>query len=320
MALYKNGLAPINEITSGANPIALIPGAVSSIASQVNELEDFYNQVYEIQNTKEQFVIKQRMIESNAAAYKAEGQAIQSGSTGIAWTNRFAVNCYATKLIMTGEVKRFNRLEGWIQSQTPNLKRAISLKRNLVASAFIESGYTTDLLSFSGEPLFSPEHQLVNGTMANTFKTQRAFSASALNDMIVMMLEAKDMAGNPAMLKPTKLIVSPYLYNQAIIALGSDFMPDSANRGINPSGPLMNTNIKIVINPYLVDQTAWYLLSDYPATEGFTLLWGGDLEGAHQNEPATYTEVTYLQQFFGVACNDYRAIFGSRIPGGLLNI
>jgi len=309
---------PTDMLTTGTNPLALVEGALKAYR-EVNTVVDFYNKIFEIKETERAFEIIQMGIPSGMSKFKAEGAAIKPNSVGVAWNSQFQLKNYGSSLSVSAEMLMFNTIEKQWPQLEANLKKSILLTRNILATSVLEKGFTVvdGASTFLGQPLFSEEHQLVNGTMSNKLPNM-ALSTQSVALMQQQMSQCKDMAGNPDPMSPTALIVSPMQQRAAFRIIGSYYDPESANLGVNFSGPAnLGSNFPVIVNPYSDNQGAFYMTTNLITPGLLAYFYPGGNKVEYKNSPDTQTSTMYTSNFMCFGVHDYRAIYGAEIPGGL---
>ncbi len=115
-------------------------------------------------------------------------------------------------------------------------------------------------LSYDGVPFYGP-HQ-VNGATVNNAGTG-VLSAANLQSAISRMMRVPMDNGDPAMVEPTHLLVSPENYWAANILINSAYTPNqgsgAGSPGLNASNPLFKS-LSVVSSPRLASATEWHLL------------------------------------------------------------
>lgn len=310
---------PTDLITTATNPLALVEGALKAYR-ETNTVPSYYNEVFDIRETDRAYEIMQMGIPAGPAKSKAEGAPTKAAYIGVAWNTQFQLKPFASKLPITSEMLKFNTIEKQWPQMEANLKKSMLLTRNLQASALLEKGFdtTSGAATFLGQPLFSPNHQLANGTAANTTPVGMALSTQSAALFQQLMTKNKDMAGNPDPLNPRALVVSPSQQRTAFRIIGSYHDPESANLGVNYSGPAsLGSNFPVIVNVYGDDQSLYYFLSDLDTPGLVFFFYPGGTEIEYDNSPDTKVSTLYVYELMVPGVHDWRAVFGGRVPGGV---
>lgn len=147
------------------------------------------------------------------------------------------------------------------------LKRSMAQTKEVLAAAVLNNGFNAAYPIGDGQPLYSINHPIDGGVVANTPSIAADLSESSLESAIISVQQFKDAAGLIVQTKPKKLVVAPQNQFVAERLLGSAFRVNTANNDVSA---IYNTTAipeGYTVNQYLTNPKAWFMLTDAP--DGF---------------------------------------------------
>ncbi len=155
-------------------------------------------------------------------------------------------------------------------------------------------------------------HINVNGgTWQNEPTNATDLSEVALEDLIILMMQATDDRGLQMALRPRCLIVHPNEWFNAHRILGSTLQNDTANNAVNVLRSQSLLPEGIVVNHWLTDTDQWFVKTDCPYGLMFVERMKPSFE--NDNDFSTKNQLYSGVMRFSSGWVDPRGVYGS--PG-----
>lgn len=200
-----------------------------------------------------------------------------------------------------------------ISKNPKKLGRAVASTREIKAAAIFNNGFSTT--GSDGKALFATDHPLLTpGAQAssNRLAADADLSATSLKNMITLMRQTKDTAGNKVMIKPKFLLVPSALEFTAYELVKSIYAPESTYNNLSSIGPQGLYDLQPIVWDYLTDDDAFFLVAEPSDTELYWF-WDKMPEIKTQIEFKTDVALTRVLTRFAVGYSDWRGVCGT--PG-----
>ena len=215
---------------------------------------------------------------------------------------------YALGFVITREAIDDNQYDDQIRKYTKALARSMTAtKETKAALKFANNDVTADKVS-----LFSTAHTAVNGTQSNLLATQSQLSLAAVEDVLIMIDEAKDNRGLPVKLAPRGLVVAPKNKFTAMTITNSFLNPDV--NGSNQVNPLFDFFKEgTVSNPYFagIADDLWFVRTD--ADDAFLHYIRKPIEISRDNEFDTENLKVKAYERYSFGLIDWRGAFAGQL-------
>lgn len=198
------------------------------------------------------------------AQIKAEGASTAYGEMGQRYVTNYVNRYTSIGFIITRQAIKDNLYQSSFPLQAKALRQSMEQTKEVLGASVLNNGFSSNFPIGDGQPLFSTQHPIDNGTVANTFSVQADLNETSLQDAIVGVQRFKDAAGLRIMTKPTKLIVPAELQWTATRLLESQFRTATANNDINAIYNNSAVPQGYRVNMFLTDTNSWFLLTDAP--------------------------------------------------------
>lgn len=230
-----------------------------------NRWEEEYSQIFEVMDSNKAFEEMTGITGFGLAPVKAQGAAWTRDSEQQGFTKRFTNVAYALGFEVTREEIQDNLYKEVTNGRIPALARSMRQTIETVDANHLNRATNSSYTGADGKELLATDHPNVNGgTYSNELSTPADLSESALEDIIVQLMQAEDDRGLKMQLKPRCLIIHPSEYFNAHRIYNSDLQNDTAN---NATNVLKNKGMLpdgIVVNHYLTDTDQWFVKTDCP--------------------------------------------------------
>lgn len=248
---------------TGTFPKLLWPGVKALWGRMYNQKEPQYTKLVYSEGSKKNYEEIVKITPYGLAPQKPEGQPGSYDGEVQGYTTRFTHITYALGFKVTWEEMEDNLYDQVAKTRTTSLVRSQEQTRENVVANIFNRAFNSSYLGGDGVSLCNTAHpNTTGGTFANTPTVAAQLSEAAIEDMLIMIMNAVDDRGLKIALKPKSLHVSNYQIFNAEKILGSVFQPGTGNNTINviyankliPEGVFANT--------YFSSQNAWFIRTD----------------------------------------------------------
>lgn len=247
-------------ITTGNHPKALWPGMHAFFGASYREHPEEYTELFDIETSTKNYEEDTKLTGFGQAPMKTEAMGVEYDSESQGFTKRYTHNVYGLGYIVSEEEMEDSQYEIVSKRRIKRLAFSMRITREKVAANVYNRGYTSGYNGGDGVILFSTSHPSINGNFANMI-TAADFSEAALEDMCVLIGQAKNERGHQIGLRPTKLIHPVNIQFDVQRVLKSELTPGTAN---NAANVVRLVGVKPVMNHYLDDADAWFVRTDCP--------------------------------------------------------
>ena len=204
------------------------------------------------------------------AVVKPEGQPISYDGMQQGFVTRGTNVAYALGIITTHEELQDNLYVKLTKQRTEKLRRAFHETKNINATNIFNRAFNASYKGGDGASLLNTSHpNFTAGAWANKLTVDSALSQAAVEDMLILMMQARDDRGYIEPLAGDKLIVHPNNRFNADRIVKTPRSVGNNNNDINPihmEGLLAGG---VVSNPYLTAAGPWFITTN--CQEG--LIW-----------------------------------------------
>jgi hypothetical protein len=296
-------------ITTGSHPKALWPGVAAWFGRQYDEFKAEYTDLFETETSDKNYEEDVQLTGFGLAPQKAEGSSITYDSETQGFTKRYTHAVYASGYMVTREEMEDNKYEEVSKRRAQALAFAMRQTKENVCANVYNRAFNTSYTGGDGKRLLTTDHPSIAGDWSNVLATAADLSESALEDMIIQIMNAKNDRGLRISLMPKALIVSPSDWFNANRILKSTLQNDTANNGINA---LKATNALpggIVVNHYLTDADAWFIRTNAP--RGMLYFQRRAYEFVQDNDFDTENAKAKATERYSCGWTDPRGLYGS---------
>ena len=301
-------------INTGSHPKALWPGVKAFWGQTYNEYPDEYTDLFEVLNSQQAyeelvqitgFGLAPIKNEGGSGTYDTETQGFTVRSTHIAYALGFKVTYEELQDNLYPVIAR-NRAAGNAFSMRQTVE-------NLGVSPYNDAFAGSVFLYPDGQPLISTAHvNVTGGTFSNRLSPDADLSEVALEDMHILIMQAKTDRGLNIAVQPQSLHIAPQEWYNANRIMQSVLQSGTANNDINV---LKATNAYpkgIKMNHYLTAPKAWFVRTNIP--NGMTMFWRQKPDFMQDNDFDTKNAKAMSYMRLSFTCGDPRGIYGSNGP------
>ncbi len=244
-------------------PKALWEGVKAWWDSAAKGTPNYYDLMFRKESSTKNYEEYVQAVGLGIAPRKPEGQPINFDSMQQGFVTRGMNAAYGLGIITTHEELMDNLYVKLTKGRTEKLRRSFNETKNINATNIYNRAFNASYLGGDGVSLLSTAHpNMSGGTWQNKLSVDSALSQAALEDMLILMMQAKDDRGFIEPLMGDKLIVHPNNYFNAKRILGTGKQVGTANNDINPINTEGLLTGGLVSNPYLTATGPWFITTN----------------------------------------------------------
>lgn len=296
-------------ITTGSSPRALWPGVKTWFGMEYDEHDAHFKKLYDMATSDKAYEIAVEETSFGLAPVKPEGDSVKYDSAKSLGDVKARNRAYGLGFTITREAIDDNQYHDQVQRYSRALaKSMMATKEYKGALKFCNNDKVAD-----GKPLFSTQHGIIgSGVQSNILATPAVLSMAAVEDVLVMIDEAKDNRGKPIKLKAEGLVVAPKNKFRALAITKSFLNPDTA--ASNAANPLFDYfEDGVFSNPYFAgfNDALWFVKTD--VDNAFVHYMRKPLELTRDEEFDTENLKVKAYERYSFAFNDWRGAFAGQI-------
>lgn len=197
------------------------------------------------------------------AVVKPEGQPISFDGMQQGFVTRGTNVAYGLGVITTYEELKDNLYVKLTKNRVEKLRRAFAETKNIIGTNIYNFAFTASHAGGDGVSLLNAAHpNFTAGTWQNKLAVDAAFSQAALEDMLILMMQAKNDRGYIEPLMGDKLVVHPNNYFNAERVLKTPKAVGSNQNDINPIHTEGLLRGGLISNPYLTATGPWFITTN----------------------------------------------------------
>lgn len=247
-------------ITTANFPKALTLGVKLWWSSAAAGAPQFATQLFKRELSASNYEEYAQSVGLGVAIVKPEGAPISYDSMQQGFITRGTNVSYGLGIITTYEELKDNKYVELTKNRTIALRKAFDEARNINAANIYNRAFTAGYVGGDGATLLSTAHpNFTGGTWQNKLVVDSALSQASLEDMLTLMMSAKNDRGYIEPLMGESLIVSPYNKFTADRILKTPRAVGSANNDINPLNMKDILPGGVIMCPYLTSSGAWFI-------------------------------------------------------------
>jgi hypothetical protein len=298
-------------ITTGNHPKSLWPGIKAFFGKTYAEKPMVCDMVFS-KNTSDKAY--EEVVEETGfglAPVKPEGQAVSYDTDTQGYVTRFTNVTYGIGAIITQEAIEDNQYENVATRKAAKLARSMRQTKENVFANVLNRGFNAAFAGGDGKELFATDHPTLAGNQSNELTVAADLSEASLEDLLILIRQARDSRGLRIQLEGQKLVVPSALAFEATRIVSSVNQSGTANNDINAMKAMGMLPGGICIWDYLTDDDAFFITTDAP--EGLTSFQRRALQLTQDNDFDTTNARMKATERFSVGWSDWRGAFGS--PG-----
>lgn len=296
-------------ITSGAHPKALRPGVNKFWVSEVNKHPMFYEQMFDVFQSKKSYEEDVELTGFGYAPVKDQLSGVSYEDTNQGPTSRYTHVVYGKGYVISKEAIDDNLYDSLSRSFVRGLALSMVSTKETVAANVYNRAFNASYAGGDGVQLISTAHPTEDGTQANRLAVDADFSEAALEDMLVLISNMKNSKGLFFSARANKIVIPPALEFEVQRVLGSVLQSGTANNDINAHKSLGMLPGGHVATPYLTNSKSWYIRTNVP--DGLKLFMRTPVAFTSDNDFDTENAKAKAVERYVPGWTNHRGIVGS---------
>ena len=247
-------------ITTGNHPKALWPGMHAFFGASYGEHPEEYREIFDMEKSSKNYEEDTKLTGFGLAPIKTEGGAVSYDSESQSYTKRYTHTVYGLGYVVTQEELEDNQYEIVSRKRIKRLAFSMRQTREIVGANVLNRAFSSSYVGGDGKELLATDHPSLAGNFQNELTTAADLSEAALEDMVILIGQAKNERGLNIAIRPKKLIIPINLMFEAKRILKSEMQSGTANNDINALKGMFDFSV----NHYLTDTDAWFMKTDCP--------------------------------------------------------
>ncbi len=250
-------------INTGSYPKGLWEGVKSWWDSAAAAAPQYAPLMYRKVDSEKNYEEYVQSVGLGLAIFKPESQAITFDGMQQGFVTRGVNAAYGLGIITTHEEFADNLYVKLTKNRVEKLRRAFAETKNINATNVFNRAFNSTYIGGDGVSLLNVAHpNFTSGTWQNKLAVDSALSQAAVEDMLILMMQAKDDRGYIEPLAGDKLIVHPNNKFNADRILKTPKAVGSDNNDINPINTEGYLTGGHVSNPYLTATGPWFITTN----------------------------------------------------------
>ena len=303
-------------INTGSYPKALVMGVKGWWGSEEDSRHaPIYPKLFQKVSSDQSYEEYVQTLGTGIAPQKNEGQGVQYGNMQQGYSTRVTNIAYALGLIFTHEEITDNKYPKLAKQRVIGLRDSFRETREINHANIFNRAFTAGFKGGDGVSLCSSSHVSSLGyTNANQPTVATDLSEKALEDMLILIMQAKDDKGFFQRLSGDKLQIAPANAFIATRILKSATQSGNANGDVNAVREMGLLKGGVVLNPYLTSPMAWFVTTDIRAGEGLITQEREALSLKEDNEYDTMNYKVMAYERYAPFWVNFRSVYGSNGP------
>lgn len=296
-------------ITTGNHPKAIWPGVKEWFGTKYDEEPEEWPDLFEVKPSNKSY---EEFVGSHGfglASVKNQGQGVDMASHSQVGLKRMTNVVYALGFVTTREEEEDNQYKELAMQRSEALAFSMRQTKENVHANVINRWVNTSYTGWDAKPLLATDHPVAAGTQSNYLDPAADISEAALEDVLIMVMTAKDYDGLQIALKPRSLCVPPNNYFEAHRIVDSVLQNDTANNAVNVIKATNSIPEGVRVNHYFTDTDIFFIKTNCPL--GFISLSRRGREFTMDNDFLTENRLHKATERYVPSWVDWRCCFGS---------
>jgi len=297
-------------ITTGTHPKALWPGIAAWWGRSYDEHPVEYLDLFDKRTSDKAYEEEVEITGFGLAPVKPQGQQIYYDIEAQGAVSRFTHVAYALGYIVTFEELRDDLYEQVSKRRASQLAFSMRQTKENVLAGIYNQAFSGSALGGDGASLISSTHPTLSGNQSNILTTPADLSETAVEDLIIQIMQCLNNRGMHISAMPMSLNVPPATWFEANRVYNSVLQNDTANNAINV---LRATNAfpkGIKMNHYFTSSTAWFIRTNVP--DALTYFERDAISFDQDNDFDTKNAKAACYERYSGFWADWRGIYGSQ--------
>lgn len=302
-------------ISTSNHPKALWPGVKGFWGRTYNDHVTEYTDLVDTDTSERAYEEFVQITGFGLVPVKPQGKAAEYDSETQGPTTRFVHVAYALGYIVTHEELKDNLYMEVSKTRATSNARAFRQTKERVVANMYNRAFSSSYLGADGKALCATDHPNVSGgTFSNKLTVDADLSEAAVEDMLILMMQATDDRGLLINLMPRSLHVAPANWFNANRILKSTYQTGNANNDINVLNATNALPMGVKLNHYFTAPQAWFVRSNVETGKGLLYLEREGISFDQDNDFNTKNAMALGYERYSVGFVDPRALYGSNGP------
>lgn len=250
-------------MNTGSFPKALWEGVKSWWDSAAKGTPKYYEVLFRKETSTKNYEEYVQAVGLGIAPRKQEGAPISYDMMQQGFVTRGTNAAYGLGIITTHEELKDNLYVKLTKGRTEKLRRSFNETKNINASNIYNRAFNSAYVGGDGVSLLNTAHpNMSGGTWQNKLAVDASLSQAAVEDMLILMMQAKDDRGFIEPLMGDKLVVHPNNIFNAQRILKTPKQVGTMNNDINPIHMDGLFPGGLVSNPYFTATGPWFITTN----------------------------------------------------------
>jgi len=249
---------------TGNHPKELWPGVRAFFGAKYSEHPMEYEAIFTQAPTDKAYeeYVKQRGL--SMAGVKNQGTSVSYTDTQQEYVSRITNVVYGIGAVVTREAIEDGQYESIATRLAGYQAFSCRQTKENVGANILNRAFNSSYAGGDAKELIATDHPSANGTFQNEPTVATDFSEIALEDMLILIMNAVDSNGLKISLTGQKLVIPTALTFEAARVLESVNQSGTANNDINAIRNMGLLPGGVSVNHYLTDADAWFVLTNAP--------------------------------------------------------
>jgi hypothetical protein len=235
----------------------LLKPMLNAIIGEPTEYPVQWKEWFEIHQSKMAAEMDTELAFLPEAEYIPEGTPVMMRDMGQRSTTVYTHRKVGIGFQITEEALEDNLYKNQFPMTAKALRASLRAMQEKIGASIFNNGFSTDYKLADGQPLFSPNHPIDGGVVANTPTVQMDLNEASLEAAIIGIQKFRSQSGLKENVLAEKLLVSRENQFVAEKLLNSVFMPGVANNDINPINSMKAIPKGYRVNQYIDLPNFW---------------------------------------------------------------
>jgi hypothetical protein len=268
-----------------------------------------WREVFEEYESDKAVEIEVEMKNLGLAQIRPEGSPTAIDSMGQRTITSYVHKYVALGVILTRQAIEDNLYHSKFPLMAHHLKKSLAQTKEVLAAAVLNNGFNPAYPLGDGQPLFSANHPIDGGVVANTPAVSADLSEKSIESAVIAIMTFKDQAGLIVQVKPKKLIVPPGGAFTAKRILGSEFRVGTNNNDISVINQSDIIPDGVRVNQYITNPNVWFMLTD--ADNAFKHYVKTPIETSMYTDPHTDSVISKAIERYSFGVSNFRGAYAS---------
>ena len=297
-------------ITTGSNPKAMWPGINAWFGTSYTEHREQWPELFSKETSEMAWEEDVLATGFGLAQIKPQGQGITYDDELQGYIARYTHVVYALGFIVSWEEQLNNLYEVVGKRRAQRLAFSMRQTKEWVCANVYNRAFSGSYVGGDAVCLCSASHPTSSGLQSNVPTTAVDLCETGIEDLMVMVMTAKNDKGHPIGLIAQKLVVPPQLFYEANRILQSVLQNDSALNAINALRATGALTEGIKVNNYLTDADNYFIRTNCP--DGAKLFQRYPMTFDEDNDFDTKNAKYAAIDYYSVGWSDWRTVYGSQ--------